>query len=210
MRGCHRPGRARGAGPAYRDRLVSSEPLLVDYASTRTPAEHRIQREASEATFAILRRALSNEVITPDATRIMDVHYWITAEWKRQGFEFNFPASLDLQRVGREQLDDAANPVIERGELLHVDFGVRSSGIAADQQEMAYVLRSGETAVPAGLATAFTPSTRMADILHEELTVGRTGIEIKTAAESRAADEGIDALVYCMCRATGCTTPASG
>ena len=28
----------------------------------------------------------------------MDVHYWITAERKRQNFEFNFPASLDLQR----------------------------------------------------------------------------------------------------------------
>ncbi len=181
--------------PTYRARMVSSEPLLVDYVSTRTPAEHRIQREASAATFAILRRALSNEVITPGASRLMDVHYWITAEWKRQGFEFNFPASLDLQRVG-EQLDDAANPVIERGDLLHVDFGVRSSGIVADQQKMAYVLRPGENAVPAGLAGAFTRSTRMADILLEEFVLGRTGIAIKTAAESRAEDEGIDALVY--------------
>ena len=86
--------------------------------------------------------------------------------------------------------------MIERGDLLHVDFGVRSSGIVADQQKMAYVLRSGDTAVPAGLATAFTRSTRMADILRGALTVGRTGIEIETAAESRAADEGIDALVY--------------
>ena len=34
------------------------------------------------------------------------------------------------------------------------------------------------------------------DIIREELVPGRTGIAIKTAAESRAADEGIDALVY--------------
>ena len=52
-------------GPRYRDRIVSSEPLLVEYVSTRTPAEDAIQREASAATFAILRRALSNEAITP-------------------------------------------------------------------------------------------------------------------------------------------------
>ena len=53
------------AFPDYQDRLVSSEPLLVEYVSTRTDREHAIQREASAATFAILERALSNEVITP-------------------------------------------------------------------------------------------------------------------------------------------------
>ena len=183
-------------GAPYRDRLVSSEPLLIDYVSTRTPAEHMIQREASAATFEILQRALSNEVITPGTTRLMDVQYWITAEWKRQGFEFNFPASLDLQRVGHAAMDDSVNPVIGRGDLLHVDFGVRSSGIVADQQKMAYVLRAGEAGVPAGLPAAFERSTRMADIIVDQFEVGRTGIEIKNAAEARGQVEGIESLVY--------------
>ena len=183
-------------GAPYRGRLTSSEPLLVEYVSTRTLAEHAIQREASSATFAILRRALSNEVITPGTTRLIDVQYWITAEWKRQGFEFNFPASLDLQRAGEDSLDDSANPVIEPGDLLHVDFGVRSSGIVADQQKMAYVLREGETAVPDGLQAAFDRSNEMADIIRDEMKVGRTGIEIKTAAEARGERAGIESLVY--------------
>ena len=183
-------------GAPYRDRLVSSEPLVVDYASTHTPAENAVEREASAATFAILRRALSNEVITPGRTTLMDVQYWITAEWKQQGFEFNFPASLDLQRAGGVTLDDAADPVIERGDLLHVDFGVRSSGIVADQQKMAYVLREGETAPPAGLVEAFEGSTRAAAIILEEMQVGRTDAAIKQAAERRTSSEGIDTLVY--------------
>lgn len=183
-------------GESYRDRLVSSEPLLVEYVSTRTPAEDTIQREASRATYDILRRAMSDEVIEPGRTTLLDVHYWVTAEWKRQGFEFNFPASLDLQRAGSEPLDDSDDPVIESGDLLHIDFGVRTSGIVADQQKMAYVLRPGETAPPVGLRTAFERSNRMAAITLEEFEVGRTGIEIKTAAEARAVDEGIDALVY--------------
>ena len=184
------------AFPDYQDRLVSSEPLLVEYVSTRTDREHAIQREASAATFAILERALSNEVITPGRTRLLDVHYWITAEWKRQAFEFNFPASLDLQRRGVGSLDDSDNPVIQRGDLLHVDFGVRSSGIVADQQKMAYVLRDGETEAPSGLRAVFDTSRRMANIIREEMRVGRTGIAIKTAAESRGQDAGIDSLVY--------------
>ena len=183
-------------GETYRSALVSSEPLLVDYVSTKTEAEEVIQREASQATFRILRRAFSNEIIQPGQTSLLDVHYWITAEWKRQGFEFNFPASLDLQRRGSEMLDDSDDPIIQPGDLLHVDFGVRTSGIVADQQKMAYVLRAGETEPPAGLRTAFTRSVRMASILVDEFRVGRTGIAIKTAAESRALDEGIDTLVY--------------
>lgn len=183
-------------GETYRTALVSSEPLLIDYVSTRTDAEQAIQREASQATFRILRRALSDEVIQAGQTSLLDVHYWITAEWKRQGFEFNFPASLDLQRQGSEMLDDSDDPVIQPGDLLHVDFGVRTSGIVADQQKMAYVLRAGETEPPAGLRLAFARSDRMASILVDELRVGRTGIAIKTAAEARASDEGIDSLVY--------------
>ncbi len=180
----------------YAERLTTAEPLVVDYASTHTPAEDKVQREASLATYALLQRAMSNEVITPGRTSLMDVHYWITAEWKRRGYEFNFPASLDLQRRGVGSLDDSADPVVEPGDLLHVDFGVRSSGIVTDQQKMAYVLRAGEATPPAGLTHAFDQSTRAAAIIVEEMQVGRTGIEIKRSAESRATAEGIDLLVY--------------
>ncbi len=183
-------------GPDRAGRLVSSEPLVVDYASTHTEAEHEVQREASTATFDILRRAFSGDVITPGRTTLMDVRYWITAEWKRLGFEFNFPGSLELQRPGGVTLDDADDPIIERGDLLHVDFGVRTSGIVADQQKMAYVLREGETAPPEGLVRAFEASSRAAELILDEMRVGRTGIAIKQAAERRAAEAGIDLLVY--------------
>lgn len=182
-------------GAPYRDRLVSSEPLLVDYVSTHTPAEHEIAREASRATYDIIRRALSNEVITPGKTTLLDVHYWITAEWKRQGFEFDFPAGVDLHRQGGvERSDD--DTVIEPGDVLHVDFGVRLSGIVTDQQKMAYVLRPGESAPPPGLVKAFADSARMAAIILEELRIGQTGEAIKKAAEARAAREGLEASVY--------------
>ena len=183
-------------GEPYRERLVSSEPLLVRYVSMRTPAEDMIQRESSSATFDILRRALSDEVITPGRTSLLDIHYWIVSEWKRLGFEFNFPPTVDLQRLGVEALDDSNDSVIQAGDLLHVDFGVRNSGIVADQQKMAYVLRPEETDVPEGLRAAFSLSVRMAEILREEFKIGRIGSEIKIAAETRAEAEGIDAQVY--------------
>jgi len=186
-------------GPALAPRVVSSEPLLVDYVSVHTPEEDAVEAEAAKATWDILRRAMSNDVIVPGTTTLMDVHYWITAERKRQNFEFNFPASLDLQRVRDGKLislDDSEDPVIERGDVLHVDFGVRQSGVVTDQQKMAYVLKDGETAPPPGLVRAFADSVRAAELHAAEVVPGRTGIEIKSRSEAAGKAAGLDLLVY--------------
>ena len=193
-------------GPRYRDRIVSSEPLLVEYVSTRTPAEDAIQREASAATFAILRRALSNEAITPGRTTLLDVHYWITAEWKRQGFEFNFPASVDLQRAGADPLDDSDDAVIQPGDLLHVDFGVRTSGIVADQQKMAYVLRpaGGSCSPPSSARTGWRRSSWKSSFPAAPASRSRPGP--RRAPPTRGSTRSSTL----MPRGTGYTTPASG
>ena len=188
-----------GLGPHAVRLITSSEPLLVDYVSVHTPEEDAIETEAAVATWDILKRAFSNEVITPGKTTLMDVHYWITAERKRLNFEFNFAASLDLQRFRDGtviSLDDADNPVIERGDLLHVDFGVRQSGVVTDQQKMGYVLKQGESAPPAGLVKAFADSVKGAELHAAEVVAGRTGIEMKTRSEAAGKAAGLDLLVY--------------
>ncbi len=184
-------------GPELSRRIVSSEPLLIDYVSLRTPDELDIALEASERTWNILRRAFSNEVITPGRTTLMDVHWWIVDEWKAQGLDFNFPPGLSVQRQGVEgSLDDVDDPVILPGDLLHVDFGVRLMGIVTDQQKNAYVLRPGEVEPPPGMVAGFTKATRMAHIIADELVPGRLGRDVKAAAEARARAEGIESLVY--------------
>jgi hypothetical protein len=191
--------RATGAAGPHLKLITSSEPLLVDYVSVHTPEEDAIETEAAVATWDILKRAFSNEVITPGKTTLMDVHYWITAERKRLNFEFNFAASLDLQRFRDGKvisLDDADNPVIERGDLLHVDFGVRQSGVVTDQQKMGYVLKAGESAPPAGLVKAFSDSVKGAELHAAEIVAGRTGIEMKTKSEAAGKAAGLDLLVY--------------
>jgi Xaa-Pro aminopeptidase len=185
-------------GPTYASRIVSSEPLAIDYVSSRTDDELEIEREASLITYNILRRAFSNEVITPGKTSLMDVYWWIVDEWKAQDLEFNFPPGLDIQRRGSEErLDDALDPVIEPGDLLHVDFGIRLMGLVTDQQKMAYVLRRGEKEAPEGLRKAFEQSRRVGEIIVSELKPGVAGHVVKERAEERAIGEGILSSVYC-------------
>ncbi len=183
-------------GPEYAGRLVSSEPLFIDYVSTRTPAEVEIEREAADRTWNILRRSFSNEVIKPGETSLMDVHYWIEEERRRQGLEFNFPASFSIQRPGGVEIDDSEDPVIQPGDLLHVDYGVKLMGLVTDQQKMGYVLRPGETAPPAGLAELFAQSVRMAEIIADEMRPGIEGRVVRDRAMATAESEGINASVY--------------
>jgi hypothetical protein len=178
-------------------RLMSSEALVFDYVGTRTPAELEIEREASWRTWNIIRRAFSNEVITPEKTRLMDVWGWIVDEWKSQHLDFNFPPSLTIYRRGVEEgLSDHLNPVIMPGDLIHVDFGVKLMGLVTDQQHLAYVLHSDEIAAPTGLREAFAKSARVSEIYVEELKPGRAGFEVKEIVEQRAKQEGLDALIY--------------
>ena len=183
-------------GPEYSSRIVSSEPMFIDYVSHRTPAELEIEREAAHRTWNILRRVFSGEVVTPGKTTLMDLYWWTKDEWMAQDLEFNFPGSFRVQRRGVEEIDHPEDPVILAGDLLHVDFGVRLMGLVTDQQKMGYVLGPGETDAPAGLKAIFAQSVRMGEIIAEEIKPGRLGYEIKESAEKRGRDEGIDNRTY--------------
>lgn len=184
-------------GPTYAERIVSSEPMFIDYVSHRTPDELEIAKEAAWRTYNILRRAFSSEVIAPGETTLMDVHWWIKDEWMAQDLEFNFPAGLDIQRQGiDDSIDDAKDPIIMPGDVLHVDFGVRLMGIVTDQQKMAYVLKPGETDAPEGLKQLFVQSIRQGEIIADAIEPGRRGVEIKHMAEERGRAEGIDNRTY--------------
>lgn len=184
-------------GEPYVSRLESSEALIFDYVGIRTDAELEIEAEASWRTWNILKRAFSNEVITPGQTSLQDAWGWIVDEWKSQHLEFNFPPGLTIYRQGESDgLSTAANPVILPGDIIHVDFGVRLMGLVTDQQHLAYVLRPGETAAPKGLQEAFRQSAVVAKIYAEELKPGTAGTDVKMNVERRAKNEGIDALAY--------------
>jgi hypothetical protein len=127
----------------------------------------------------------------------MDVYWWIVDEWKSQDLEFNFPPGLDIQRRGEEErIEDDLDPVIQPGDLLHVDFGVRLMGLVTDQQKMAYVLRPGESEAPAGLRKSFAQSQRLGEIIVEELEPGVLGHVFKEKSEERGIGEGILNSVY--------------
>jgi Xaa-Pro aminopeptidase len=86
--------------------------------------------------------------------------------------------------------------VIQRGDVLHCDFGLTALGLNTDTQHMGYVLRSGERDVPDGLQRALANSNRLQDLLLAEMKPGRGGNEVLAAARAAMQAAGIDGTIY--------------
>jgi hypothetical protein len=186
----------QGAIPArYRDRVVRRELLPLQYIEERIPEMLPTYRRMQEIVHETIATAFSDQVITPGVTRTEDVVWWMRQRVNDLGFGDWFQPSVSVQRRGVE-MGDSANPVIERGDVLHTDFGISALRLHTDTQHMGYVLLPGETEPPMGLRQALRNSNRLQDILLEEMVVGRTGDEVLRLTLERMRAEGLNGTMY--------------
>ena len=179
----------------YQDRIVRRELLPLEFIEERLPEMMPTYVEMQRVVHDIISTAFSNQVITPGETRTQDVVWWMRQRVNDLGLGTWFQPSVSVQRRGVE-MGDSANPVIQRGDVLHTDFGISALGLNTDTQHMGYVLREGETEPPAGIQQALRNSNRLQDLLLEEMEPGRTGNEVLQSTLERMRAEGIDGTVY--------------
>ena len=182
-------------GAEYAQRVVRRELLALQYIEERLPEMLPTYRRMQELVHELIATAFSAEVITPGTTRSADVVWWLRQRVNDLGLGSWFQPSVTVQRAGVEMGDSAA-PVIARGDVLHVDFGITALGLNTDTQHMGYVLRAGESAPPAGLERALARGHRLQEILLAEMEPGRTGNEVLGRALARMRAEGIDGSIY--------------
>jgi Xaa-Pro aminopeptidase len=182
-------------GDTHRARVVRRELLPLQYIEERLPEMLPLYRRMQELVHEIIATAFSNQVITPGHTTTQDVVWWLRQRVNDLGLGSWFQPSVSAQRRGVE-LGDSANPVIVRGDLLHLDFGLVALGLGTDTQHMGYVLREGETEPPAGLRAALARADRLQDLLLAEMDTGRTGNDVLRRTLARMRDAGIDGSIY--------------
>jgi Xaa-Pro aminopeptidase len=182
-------------GPDLAARVVRVDRLALDYLALRVPGMLPTFRTMTELAHAIITTAFSNAVITPGVTTTDDVVWWMRQRLSDLGLGTWFQPSVDVQRQGVSMADSSA-PVIQRGDVLHCDFGITALGLNSDTQHMGYVLRAGETEPPAGIRAALAASNRLQDLAVAEMRPGRTGNEALAATLARMRAEGIDGTVY--------------
>ncbi|MCU0616281.1 MAG: aminopeptidase P family protein [Gemmatimonadaceae bacterium] len=189
-------GLTEALGAEWQKRIVPAEGLAVDFIASRLPEEEATFERMNALAWEIIAEAFSERVITPGKTRTEDVLWWMRQRLEDLGLQTWFQPSVEVQRFfGNPELV-GPNPVIMRGDVLHCDFGISAMGLATDTQHMGYVLKAGETDVPAGLKSALLASNRLQDFSVEELRPGRTGNQILAAVLARAKAAGIDGTIY--------------
>jgi Xaa-Pro aminopeptidase len=189
-------GMSEALGPEWTSRYRRTEGMAVDLIATRLPGETEAFERMNRLAWEIIATAFSNQVITPGVTRTQDVVWWMRQRVNDLGLGSWFQPSVSVQRRGVPSDSLGDNPVIERGDVLHCDFGIVAMRLTTDTQHMGYVLREGEREVPAGLRAALAASNRLQDIVMAEIRPGRTGNEVLRASLDRMRAERLDGTVY--------------
>jgi hypothetical protein len=186
-------------GPEWSKRIVFADGLAEEYIAQRIPEMLPTYTHMMEIVHHLIGRAFSNEVITPGKTTDEDVVWWLRQQVNDLGLGSWFQPTVRVQKPGAEDVSFLAERdpiVIERGDVLHTDFGITALRLNTDTQHMGYVLREGEAAPPAGIVKALESAKRVQDIHMEEMRPGRTGNQVLAAVRQRALAEGIKATVY--------------
>ncbi len=186
-------------GKQWTARMVRAENLPLEYISLRIPEMLPTYKRMQEAVHSIIARAFSSEVIKPGKTTNQDVVWWMRQQVNDLGLGTWFQTTVRVQRKGSgipSNLAEDAAVVIERGDVLHCDFGLTAMGLATDTQHMAYVLQAGEKDAPAGIRQALRNTNRMQDILLERMRPGRSGNEVLADAIAAMKADKINGTFY--------------
>ncbi len=184
-------------GPTYASRLTSAEMLAVGWLETKLPEETDAYRHVMRIAHQVIAEAFSNQVIVPGVTTTEDVVWWMRQRVAEMGLGQWFHPSVTIWRQGGVPEDTPPDRrVIQRGDMLHCDFGIVYLGFSTDTQHNAYVLRPGETRAPDGLRAGLAAANRLQDITMQQARIGATGNAALIASLMQAREEGLTPSVY--------------
>ena len=186
--------------PEFRKKITSAEDLAIAWIETRTDLEMTVFSQLVEISSSIIREAFSSKVITPGVTSTDDVVWWMREKVLSLGLDTWFHPTVDVQRKDNSDLYAFDNKskfdIILPGDLLHCDFGISYLTLNTDTQELAYVLKPGETNAPDFLIKAFKEGTRVQDIFTNNFKQGLTGNEILRRSLEQGKAEGLRPSIY--------------
>lgn len=202
---------SRLLGPDLSTRLSENEDLRDGFLEKRSPEEISAFNHVARLAYDIIGEAFSNRVILPDVTTTDDLNWWIRQRYRELGLDTSDHPTITLQRSRLErpryQEDDehfridvpprnGYNTVIRRGDIIACDTGINYFGIGTDTQQVAYVLKEGETDVPHGLEVALDNTNRLQIHFANAFAAGKPSNDIVNEALQAAWDDGLRPSIY--------------
>lgn len=163
-------------GEPYASRLVSAEKLISDFRSERVAGEIIEFAKIANITKNLIERALSNEVITPGKTTMNEVGMWLEKQQKALCVERGWHPTVFLSPPDGNEIANT-DRVIQPGDILQIDYGLGRNNFFTDMKRFSYVLKEGETEVPAWVQKAFENSRIIRELVRANVRSGKTGRE---------------------------------
>mgnify|MGYP001065658513 CR=1 FL=1 len=199
-------------GEEYASKFVSSENIVIAYRSRLLPEEIEIIKEAVKITEEIIAKALSPEVIKPGKTTEKDIANYIKKLMRDYGVGPSWEAescpsvNAGITRGHSEPTDY----IIQRGDLITIDFGINLSGYCSDIQRTAYVLRKDETQPPDFIKKMWETNVKAIEAGFEKIKPGATGFEVDSASRSIIISAGYEEYPHAAGHVIGYSTHEIG
>lgn len=187
------------AGTPYADRIISAEPIINSLRGRKTQTELARIQKAVEITDEIYKKTFDfikvgmTEIEVADYMHALMKEYGVGYAWSAE----NNPAV----NAGPDKIVGHSGPSeirIERGHIIHFDFGVKYEGYCSDIQRVAYVLREGEAEAPLEVQRGFITIRTAIEKSREAMKAGATGNSIDTIAREIVTDSGYPEYKYAL------------
>lgn len=134
--------------PELRARLASSEDVVSEWLSVKLPGEVEVMRKLARLTEQLEVEAY--RTIVPGKTRDSDVARFLKRRMAELGVEDAWaPEQNPNVNSGPDRgHSHATDRVIQPGDFIQTDFGIKAGAWVTDIQRFAYVLAPGETRPP--------------------------------------------------------------
>jgi len=179
-------------GEKYAKRLVSAENVITDFRVRRVQTEIIAFAKACEIQRRIMEKCLKS--IKPGLTKREDIDWWAQEQLMTLGLEcFTYGGvmvGILHSEVSKHSETRKPGYIIQRGDLISWDLGIKYLNFGTDYKRHAYILREGETAVPAGVQHAWDRGMKAREVIRKTIKVGFTAGETLKALVSALEKAG--------------------
>ena len=175
----------------YAERLVSAEPIINAMRGRKTPNELGRIRKAVEITNEIYRKTFDFIKVGMTELEIGEYMHELARDYE---VGLAWPAeSCPAVNSGPNSPIGHSGPTrikVERGHVIHFDFGVKYQEYCSDIQRIVYVLRDGETEAPPEVQRGFITIRTAIEKSREAMKPDVTGNSIDVIAREIVTDSG--------------------
>jgi Xaa-Pro aminopeptidase len=181
----------------YSNRLIPAEALISALRGRKTASEINLIQRAIDTTERIYARTF--DYVQPGMSE-REIHIYMHTQLVKHGVTAAWEAeNCPTVNAGPDSPIGHVPPTdirIQRGQLLHFDFGVRQDEYCSDIQRVVYFLAPGEREPPEPVQRGFRTITQAIHKAVEAMIPGVLGVEVDEVARGMVVGAGYPEYMY--------------